>query len=321
MTFECIKARTAYQWFAAALLTVGSCTLSMAQDKTQPPSQPELAQQGMAAKSMATRKTDSSTLNRIKANGVIHLGFREQEPPFSFINEDGKPVGYSIDLCDVIASQVKQVLRLKELKVKYVPVTAENRFSAVASGQIDLLCGSTTQTVERRQWVDFSHKTFVTGAAILSHNSKPVKDYATLEGMKIGVLQGTTTVKALNRLLKERNINANVVPVQSSEKALSMILDGELNAFSADQLVLYGLLVTSEAPGEFKVSQEVFSYEPLALAMSRNDSDFRLLVDGTLSELSRSKVIYAIYKKWFGLFNKEMNPITQAMYRLNVIPR
>jgi ABC-type amino acid transport substrate-binding protein len=157
----------------------------------------------------------SGTLKRINDSGQINIGFRTAEPPMSFVDPSDQPIGYSIDVCDHIATAVKRRLGRDDIAVNYLPVTAESRFSAIESGSIDILCGATTKTLGRSERVDFTQLTFVTGASLLSLDSSPVADVESLKAKRIAVVDKTTTIDALKGALSERLIDAEIVPVNS----------------------------------------------------------------------------------------------------------
>ncbi len=262
----------------------------------------------------------TGTLKQIKDSGTFRIGYRQSEPPMSFVDSSGKPVGYSIDLCQRIANAVKTELGASELGVEYVPVTAADRFTALSDNKIDILCGSTTKTLSRRELVDFTQLTFVTGASLLSLGDDKVTSIADLQGKKVGVVEGTTTIDVLKDALKASLTDAEVVPVDSATDAVTSLMSGKIDAFSSDQVVLIGLVLTSQDKGDFFISTELFSFEPFALAVRRNDADFRLVADRVLSHLDRSGQIVQIYRKWFAAFSKQAPAALAALYRLNATP-
>lgn len=261
-----------------------------------------------------------STLDQIKKSGKIRIGFRQSEPPMSFLDGNGNPVGYSIDLCSRIVTAVKTELNKTDLSVEYLPVNAKTRFSALSDNEIDILCGSTTKTLSRGKLVDFTQLTFVTGASLLSMAGNPVNGIADLQGKKVAVVKNTTTIEVLKAALKEALTDAQVVPVGSAVEGLKALQDGKVDAYSSDQVVLIGLVLTSSDPKSFVVSSELFSFEPFALAVRRNDADFRLIADGVLSHLYRSAQIVQIYRKWFGRFSKKIPTAVEAVYLINATP-
>jgi ABC-type amino acid transport substrate-binding protein len=260
------------------------------------------------------------TLAQIEKSGTIRIGFRENQPPMSFVDKDGKPAGYSIELCMRIVNGVKSTLGRNDIAVEYVPVSSTNRFEALSNNTIDILCGATTKTISRGEIVDFTQLTFVTGASLLSLKDKPVEGISGLQGKKVAVSKGTTTIDALKAKLEESVSDAEVVPVDSAAAGLQALIKGEVDAFSADQVVLIGLVLTHPGDEQFAIASDIFSYEPFALAVRRNDADFRLLADRVLAQLNRSGQITPIYSKWFGKFTKKVPPLLQAMFVLNSTP-
>ena len=259
----------------------------------------------------------TGTLQQIKATGKIKVGYRESLPPLSFLDKQGEPTGYSVDLCRRIVSAVERTLG-QDVVVEYVPVTSADRFVALAENKVDLLCGGTTRTIARGERVDFTLMTFVTGASFMTLQETHIRN--NFEGKKIGVSKGTTTLKSLSQLLEDAGTQAEIVPMASSAEALKALDKGAIDAIAADQVVLMGLALTSGQPSRYKVLPDLFSYEPFALAVRRNDADFRLVADGVIADLYRSKKILAIYNKWFGAFSSRRSSAFDAMIQINAIP-
>ncbi len=262
----------------------------------------------------------TGTLKRIDDTGQINLGFRESEPPMSFRDQDGNPVGYSIDLCDHIAAAVKQKLGRSDISVNYVPVTAENRFTSIESDSIDILCGATTKTLGRSERVGFTQLTFATGASLLSLDDTKVPNIAGLKGKRVAVVSNTTTIEALKGALSKMLIDAEVVPVPSATEGMAMLDKGEVDAFSSDQVVLIGQVIARDSGKQYFLSQELFSFEPFALAVKRGDVDFQLVADRALSQLNRSGQILVIYRKWFARFAEKPSMALRVLYQLNATP-
>ena len=262
----------------------------------------------------------TGTLKHIADTGVIHMGFREAEPPMSFLDESGQPVGYSIDICNHIAAAVKQKIGRTDIAVEFVPVTAETRFSSIESRDTDILCGATTKTLGRSERVDFTQLTFVTGASLLSLDATKVPGIMSLKGKRVAVVGNTTTIEALERVLKARLVDAEVVSVSSAAEGMAALDKGEVAAFSSDQVVLIGLAVTRKGEQNYYLAEELFSYEPFALAVKRDDASFRLVADRALSQLYRNNQISAIYRKWFGRFSPEIPLLLKALYQLHATP-
>ena len=258
------------------------------------------------------------TLQQIKKSGKIRIGYRESQPPMSFLDKDGAPAGYSIDVCKDIVAEVKNKIGA-DVKVEYVPVTAEGRFKALDDNKIDILCGSTTKTLSRSEIVDFTQLTFVTGASLMTLKDNKAFDSG-LDGTKIGVVKGTTTAAELKKLIRETSTSAEIVRFNSTKESIDALRQKKIDAFSSDQVVLIGIASEEQDPMNFVIKSTVFSFEPFALAVRRNDADFRLVADRVISNLSQSKKILEIYDKWIGKFTEQRLPIFEAMVQLNSTP-
>ena len=259
------------------------------------------------------------TLKKIKDSGTITIGYREQSVPFSFKGTDGKPAGYSVDLCQRIATGVQQQLKLSKLDVKWVAVTPETRVSSVVNGTIDLECGSTTNSLSRQEQVDFSHMTFVDGGSLLVKTSQKLAAFQDLSGKKIGVVPGTTTETAVKNALQKAFVTAQTVPVKDHREGLSALDAGTIDAYASDRTILIGLAVTANDPTQYAIAEQYLSYEPYGFMLKRGDAPFRLAVNRVLSSLYRSGEIMQIYGRWFGKLGQPGNLLI-AMYALHALP-
>jgi len=260
----------------------------------------------------------SGTLKRIKDTGVIKLGHLTQSVPFSYVEVDGRPTGYSPDLCMRVATGIQEQLGLAKLDVQWVPVTLENRFEAVNSGTIDLECGITTNTLSRQKQVDFSVMTWVDGANFIVREESPFKSFSDLNGKKIAVIPNTTTVGALKESLEKSYVKAELVMVHSHSEGLDALRKGTADAYASDQTVLIGLALGAPSM-KLRVGDRNLSYEPYGLMMRKNDQDFRQAVNTVLARLYRTGQILPIYDRWFGKLGKPSQFVV-AMYLLNGLP-
>jgi ABC-type amino acid transport substrate-binding protein len=261
----------------------------------------------------------TGTLQQIKKSGHIRIGYRVSEPPMSFLDKDGHPSGYSIDICKDIVAEVENKIGT-QVKIEYIPVTADGRFKTLNDNKIDILCGSTTKTLSRSELVDFTQLTFVTGASLMTLKDNKMLDATGFDGAKIGVVKATTTAAALKKLIEETTTNAEIVLFNSAKESIDALRNKKIDAFSSDQVVLIGLALKENDPMNFAIKSEVFSFEPFALALRRNDADFRLVADRVISELYRSRKILEIYDKWIGKYTQKRLPIFDAMIKLNATP-
>jgi glutamate/aspartate transport system substrate-binding protein len=268
---------------------------------------------------MAHGQTLTGTLKKVKDSGVLTIGYRENSLPFSFAGSDGKPAGYSIDLCREIATAVQQELQLENLAVRWVPVTPENRVDAVVNGTVDIECGSTTASLGRQEKVDFTLMTFVDGASILIAEGSGIRAVADLTGKRIGVVPGTTTEKVLAEYLRTQSVAATVVPVKDHDEALAGLQTSKIDAYASDRVILMGLVLQARGTARYGLVEDELSYEPYGFMVRRDDSAFRFVANRVLARLYRSGAIGPIYAKWFGPLGKP-SPALVLMYALQGLP-
>ncbi len=259
------------------------------------------------------------TLDKIRETGTVHLGYRETSRPFSFVGGDGRPAGYSVELCEQIVGGIQKSLKLSDVKVVWVVVTPADRIGKLVNGTIDLECGSTTITFTRMEQVAFSHMIFVDGGSLLATADSAISTVKDLGGKRVGVIPNTTTEKALIEALASAAMQATVVPVNEVGDGLRGLEEGRLDAYASDRTLLDGLLKTARNPAKLRLSAELFSYEPYALMLRRGDNSFQANVNRTLSTLYRSGGLVRIYEHWFGSF-AAATPLVKALYLLHSWP-
>ena len=260
------------------------------------------------------------TLEKIARTGEFVIGYRTDASPLSYENADGRPSGYSVDLCRRIAAAVKAHLGKENIETKFVPVTSDERISAVVTGKIDIECGSTTVTLSRQEQVDFTLPTFVTGGSVLSLAKTGIHDMSDLSGKKVGVVKDTTTVEQLRSHLQQNLIDAELVIVGDRKEGMNQLNRGDIEAFASDQIVLIGQIIEALYPKQYSLADETFSYEPYGFVVRRNDADFRLVANRAITQLYHSGQHIPIFNKWIGRIGIRPSPILVAMYQLNTLP-
>jgi glutamate/aspartate transport system substrate-binding protein len=269
--------------------------------------------------SPAFGQTPPGTLKKIKDTKTFTIGFREASFPFSFLDDQKKPAGYSVDLCTQIATSIKLQLGLNDLEVKMVPVTPENRLAMVANGAVDIECGSTTNTLSRQEQVDFSYMTFVDGGSILVSTASNIKRLSDMAGKRVAVIPGTTTEQVMAEELRKANLSVQVINVKEHSDGIAAIENGTADAYASDRVILIGLAMTSKDPTTLAIADQYFSYEPYGLMLRRGDADFRLAVNRVLARVYRTGEIIQLYERWFGPFDRA-SQLLQAMYLLHSLP-
>jgi glutamate/aspartate transport system substrate-binding protein len=279
---------------AASLLTILSCAL------------PAMAMAG--------------TLDQIRKSGEIRIGYRTDAPPLAFNDSSGQAAGYSVDLCKRIATAVKDQLKLADLKVTFVPLTSSDRLDAIVKNKADIECGATTVTLSRAEKVDFTLMTFVTGGSLLSLASSNVNALSDATGKSVAVVAGTTSEAALRNAITKNLIDAKVVSVASREEAMKQLDAGQVAAFASDQIVLIGQIMQAADPKKYSLSRELFSFEPYAFVVRRDDSEFRLVANRAIAQVYRTGQIEQLYGRWFGQAGIKPSPVLSAMYALQALP-
>jgi ABC-type amino acid transport substrate-binding protein len=241
----------------------------------------------------------TGTLKKIKDTGVVRIGYREASTPFSFLVDGKRPVGYSIDLCNAIVEDVSDELGGAELQVAYQPVTPENRFALLQSGDIDLECGSTTVNLERRKRVDFSPIIFITGTKLLVRKDSPIRTLANLRGKIIAVTRDTTNAAAVKRLSDKQGLGLSFVSGGDHKETFDLFASGKADALANDEVLIYSMLAETRTRARFRIFGEFLSYDPYAIAYRKDDAPFAAVVDRTFARLAESRALVLTYEKWF----------------------
>jgi len=261
----------------------------------------------------------SATLDRIRQSGAIQLAYRDGAPPFSFRDRDGKVRGYSAELCEHVAHAIGKSLGVAAVKITWKAVDANTRLDAVASGDADIECGTTTITLARMEKVDFSVPVFVDGGSVLVRSNSKVTRLTDLKSKRVAVIAGTTTEQALVAQLTALDSPATLVPVKDSAEGLAQLVGGKVDGYAGDRIVLTTLRQRAAKPTTLSFVDSDFSYEPYALVVRRDDPDFRLAVNRALVALYRGGEIDAIFQRWFASFGAP-GPLLHAMFYLNRLP-
>lgn len=267
----------------------------------------------------AMAQSEGGTLKKIEDSGEIVIGYRESSVPFSYLDENQKPIGYSIDLCMKVVEEVEAELG-KEIEVKYVPVNPKTRIPLIANGTIDLECGSTTNNLTRQQQVEYLPTTFVTGTKILTRKDSGINSIEDLEGKAVALAQGTTNERAVMAIIEEDGMDVKVLPVRDHAEGMLALETGRVDAYSTDHILLFGLISKSKTPDDFAVVGEFLSYDPYAIMVRRDDSAFELVGKTALANVFRTGEIDEIYAKWFDDLGVPQDPLLQAAFLLGALP-
>ena len=259
------------------------------------------------------------TLSKIKAAKSITVAFSGDSLPFSYVEANNQPAGYSIDLCKRVIAGIGRAIGMPDLAVNWIVDTVPNRIAMVASGKADLECANTTASLTRMKDVDFSSLIFVDGGGFLVRADSNINGFGDLASKSIAVTAGTTTETRLKSMLKDRLVNAKIVLVKDGVEGTALLESGAVVAFASDKIKLIGLAAQAKDPKTFALLAEDLSFEPYAFMVPRNDSAYRLEVNRALTQVYLSGDMDQIFAKWLGKLGRPSG-LLAAMYLLNAIP-
>lgn len=242
---------------------------------------------------------DSVTLQKIRATGVVAIGYREGSVPFSYLDSNHQPVGYSMDICNKVVVAIRERLKFKSLTVRLVPMTPATRIPLVANGTIDLECGVTTNTPERQKSVAFSVTTFVTESRLVSKRQLPIDRIEDMRGKTVVTTIGTTSMRYLNDLNRTRKLGMEILAGRDDADSFLMVVAGRAQAYAMDDVLLRSFIANSPQPGDYLISRETLSVEPYGIMLNKNDPIFKRTVDEAIVALFRSGEFARIYHRWF----------------------
>jgi glutamate/aspartate transport system substrate-binding protein len=251
-----------------------------------------------ASPAMAQELT--GTLKNIKETGAITLGHRDSSIPFSYLDDNQKPIGYAMDICYKIVDAVKKELKLDKLEVKLTPVTSSTRIPLLANGTIDLECGSTTNNTERQKQIAYTNTHFLTASRFVSKKSSKINSIDDLKGKSVVSTSGTTNIKQLTEANAARNLGVNIIPAKDHAEAFLMVETDRAVAFVMDDILLASLVAGSKAPDDYVISKDAFSKpEPYGIMLRKDDAAFKKVADAATAALYQSPEGTKLYEKWF----------------------
>jgi ABC-type amino acid transport substrate-binding protein len=261
-----------------------------------------------------------TTLEKIDKSGTFVIGTRTGSPPFGFINKNNEWVGFSIDLVEKAILPALNKKLNKQIKLEKKESAPATRIPLLQSNTVDLIAETMTDTQARREQVDFSLTFFVTGAQFLVKKGTPIKGIQTIAGKRVAAQQGSTNAK----IIRERVPNAKLVEFPDQPAAFQALAQGQVQAYTNDGIQLAGLKAKAPRPDEWIVVGDFYSYEPYGMALRRNESDFRQIVNVGLMDAISSGLYFEIYDKWFGPKSEIPYPLTPESRRflqMQVVPK
>lgn len=239
------------------------------------------------------------TLKKIRDTNTITIGYRESSVPFSYLNADGKPVGYAFEVCRVVGEAVKTELNLPNLEVRYQAVTSANRVPLIQNGTVDIECGSTTNSLVRQREAAFGLNYFGIQVSAAVKKSSGIKTMKDLDGRNVAVTSGTTSVALLRDFMKKEGVKMRLLMTKDFAEAMQLVVNGRADAFVIDDVLLAGQISNTDNPADYMILDASLSREPYAAMFRKDDPAFKALVDRTIAGMFSSGRMAELYKTWF----------------------
>lgn len=240
-----------------------------------------------------------NTLERLSDTGTLRVGY-SNTAPFSYKDAEGNVLGYSIELCQRVAEQLRQQLNLPRLDIEYVFTTPSNRVQLLNSADVDIECNASTNNAERRRSAEFSLSHFFVSVRFVSLKENHFYTLQDLAGRSVSVARGTVNVGQINQANREQRLNLSVVPVETLQEAFDLVTEGRVAAFAMDDILLSTMIAESSDPTVYALSEEaVTAEEPLGLMMRQGDSSFVEQVNQALRTLYERGEMLELYERWF----------------------
>ncbi|MFM7330485.1 MAG: transporter substrate-binding domain-containing protein [Brachymonas sp.] len=252
-----------------------------------------------------------STLDKVKASGVVTMGVRESSGALSYTLGDGKFTGFHVEVCQRILADVEKAAGRK-LEVKYQAVTSQNRIPLLQNGTVDIECGSTTNNATRQKDVNFLNTTYVEEVRIAVKANSGITGIGQLNGKNVATTTGTTSVQHLRK--HERATGVDFKEVFGKDHADSFLLleTGRADAFVMDGSILAGNIANAKTPADFRIVGEVLNVEPIAIMIRKDDPGMAKIGNDAIAALARSGDLAKLWDKWF------MQPIPPKNVRVGL---
>ena len=252
-----------------------------------------------AAQTASQAEELTGTLKKIKETGVITVGHRESSVPFSYYDLQQNVIGYSQDYSNKIVEAVKKQLDMPNLKVRFVPITSQNRIPLLQNGTYDFECGSTTNNADRQQQVDFSNTLFIVGTRLLTHKDSGIKDFDDIKGKNVAVTAGTTSEMLLNKMNDEKKLGISIISTKDHGDSFRTVESGRAVAFFIDDALLAGERAKAKKPEEWVIVGTPQSFEAYGCMVRKGDASFKKLADDAIAELQLNGEAEKSYTRWF----------------------
>ncbi len=269
--------------------------------------------------SFAGAEAPEGRLKTIQDTATLRIAYRTDSRPFSFLDSEGRPIGFTIELCERVAESLKRELAIPALRIEWVPVDTRTRFEAIVNGSADMECGSTTVSLSRMKIVDFSTLIFAESTGVLTRSDSGMFRFDDMAGRKIGIVTGSTNAQAVRDQLRQRRLHAELIEFRDREAGVAALVRGELDGFATDKLVLLAMAQAAKLR-DFTVLPDDLSFEPFAIMLPRGDPAFRLAVNTGIARVFRSGEVIELYTKYFSGIAQRPSVWLGAVFTFGALP-
>jgi glutamate/aspartate transport system substrate-binding protein len=258
-------------------------------------------------------------LARIRQNKAVTIGFRESAAPFAYLDERKQPNGYSIDICNRIVAEIGRKLAITGIEARYVPVTPQTRIPLIANGTVDIECGTTVNSLNRQEQVDFSYAIALAEGRMLVKASSGIRNLPDLEGKIVALAAGTTAERYVRAALDRDKINVRVLQVRDNAEGLLAVSSQRVDAFINDAVLLGGALQKSQNKADFAVVGPPLSFEQVAFMVGKNNSGLLTIINDAIARMLASVELQKLYDKWITPYGVPIEGEVDALFKIEAI--
>lgn len=272
----------------------------------------------LAGAASASATTLSGTLAKIAQTGIMTIGYRAASPPYTFLDRNERVVGYSLDVCEYVVNAVRTAVG-KPIRIEYVSTEASTRIPLVANGAVDLDCGNASINQARMRQVDFSIPIFFSQSRYVVPPGSSISGLNQLVGKRLAVIEGTNADWHFT-MMAQNGFNIHILDFESPAEAILSVSSGRSDAFAGDDVALAALMHANPLAAKLKMVGKPFISNAIGLMLRRNNSQFRLLVNSTISELIETGELKRLSTKWMAPLGIKPDPVTEQAFALIAIP-
>ena len=265
----------------------------------------------LAAMALPACAQAGDTLRKVREAGAITLGHRDVSVPFSYLDDNQKPVGFFMDVCGRIVDAMKAELKMPGLQTKLQAIQLGNQIPLIENGTIDIVCGPATNTVERQKVVAFSNSIFVSSIRAVVARESGIRTFEDLGGRPVSLTAGSTSIGLLNARAQEKKFQTNTIVSPDHAGSFLALTTGRTQAFVMDDILLAGLVANSAKPDDWRIIEDSLRSEPYGLIIRKDDPEFKVFVDRTIGAMVKGGEFDTLYAKWF------LRPIPPRNVNLN----